>query len=504
MKAIMVMFDSLNRHMLAPYGCDWVHTPNFQRLAERAVTFDNCYVGSMPCIPARRELHTGRYNFLHRSWGPLEPFDDSMPQILRENGVYTHLVTDHRHYFEDGGTGYHTRYSSWEYFRGQEGDLWKGHVAEPEMPQDLHGRRGQLYYRQHFVNKHYFHTETDYPQAQTFAAGIEFMRTNHAADNWFLQIETFDPHEPFLSPPGYKALYPDDYDGPAFDWPGYRQVDETPAAVAHIRNQYAALVTMCDTYLGKVLDEMDRLDLWADTMLIVNTDHGFLLSEHDWWGKVMMPFYNEVARTPLFIWDPRAGNSGARRRQLVQMIDMAPTLLEYFGVARTPDMQGVPLGPVLADDTPTREAVLYGMFGAHVNVTDGRTTYMRAPVDLDVPYYYYTLLPAHMLNYFTLEELRGARLTAPFSFMKGVPPLAVPVAPRDDRARLMLERKGASIPTLTNHLFDLETDPGQKTELHDTIRESRMLSLLIDLMAGNDAPPELYRRLGLIPPDDSL
>ena len=67
--------------MLPPYG-GGVHAPNFTRLAERCVTFDNCYVGSMPCIPARRELHTGRYNFLHRSWGPLEPFDDLMPALL--------------------------------------------------------------------------------------------------------------------------------------------------------------------------------------------------------------------------------------------------------------------------------------------------------------------------------------------------------------------------------------------------------------------------------------
>ena len=59
MRAIMVMYDSLNRHMLAPYGCDWTQTPQFTRLAEHAVTFDNCWVGSMPCMPARRELHTG-------------------------------------------------------------------------------------------------------------------------------------------------------------------------------------------------------------------------------------------------------------------------------------------------------------------------------------------------------------------------------------------------------------------------------------------------------------
>lgn len=78
MKAIMVMYDTLCRNFLQPYGCNWTLTPNFQRLAERSVQFENSYVCSMPCMPARRELHTGRPNFLHRSWGPLEPYDDSI------------------------------------------------------------------------------------------------------------------------------------------------------------------------------------------------------------------------------------------------------------------------------------------------------------------------------------------------------------------------------------------------------------------------------------------
>lgn len=67
MRAMMVMFDSLNRKMLSPYGCDWTKTPNFARLEEKTLTFDTCFVGSMPCMPARRELLTGRYNFLHRT-----------------------------------------------------------------------------------------------------------------------------------------------------------------------------------------------------------------------------------------------------------------------------------------------------------------------------------------------------------------------------------------------------------------------------------------------------
>ncbi len=82
MKVLMVMFDSLNRRFINPYN-EEAETPNFKRLSENAITFDNFYVGSLPCMPARRDLQTGRLNFLHRSWGPMEPFDNSVPDILR-------------------------------------------------------------------------------------------------------------------------------------------------------------------------------------------------------------------------------------------------------------------------------------------------------------------------------------------------------------------------------------------------------------------------------------
>src|SRR5512140_643960 len=104
MKAVFLLFDSLNRHALSCYNPAAPRTPNFDRLAARSVAFDRHYVGSMPCMPARRDIQTGRLNFIHRGWGPLEPFDHSVAEILRDKGVYTHLITDHYHYFEDGGT----------------------------------------------------------------------------------------------------------------------------------------------------------------------------------------------------------------------------------------------------------------------------------------------------------------------------------------------------------------------------------------------------------------
>jgi len=493
MKAIMLMFDSLNRRFLEPYGCDWVKTPNFRRLAERTVTFDTSYVGSMPCMPARRELHTGRYNFLHRSWGPIEPFDDSMPEILKEKGIYTHLASDHYHYWEEGGCNYHTRYSSWEFFRGQEGDPWKADLSDdvpvPTAEESLNIKiRGPgKWARQDWVNRHYQREERDQAQPMTMAAGLEFLSTNHAQDNWFLHIETFDPHEPYFSPQRYKDLYPHNYNGPHFDWPPYREVQEEAEVVEHCRYESAALHSMCDTYLGKILDAMDTHDLWKDTLLIVNTDHGFLMGEHDLWAKCWAPFYNEVAHTPLFIWDPRSGKRGERRQSLVQTIDLPATVLEFFGSDRPANMQGVPLRDTIASDRPVRTAGLFGVHGAHVNVTDGRYVYMRAPANAESkPLYNYTHMPTHMRHTFGVQELQDIQLAEPFSFTKGCRTMKIASSGwrvREDFRRTML--------------FDLATDPEQKRPLQDAAVEKRMIEEMTALMEANDAPAEQYERLGL-------
>lgn len=484
MKAIMVMFDSLNRRMLQPYGCDWVRTPNFQRLAERTVCFDNSYVGSMPCMPARRELHTGRYNFLHRSWGPLEPFDDSMPEILKEHGIYTHLATDHYHYWEEGGATYHTRFSSFDISRGQEGDSWTADLRPFELPESLNNRGNQ---REDWLNRRRMHQESLMCQPVTFGMGEEFLRTNHAEDNWFLHLETFDPHEPYYASERFRDLYPQAKQGIHFDWPHYGRVSETPEQVERCRYESAALHSMCDHYMGRVIDLMDELDLWKDTLLIVNTDHGFLLGEHDWWAKCVQPFYDEVAHTPLFIWDPRSGIQGERRQSLVQTIDLPATLLDYFGVERPADMQGQLLAETVANDTPVREAALFGLHGGQVNVTDGRYVYMRGSATAENgPLFEYTHMPTHMRHTFAVSELQDIYLAEPFTFTKGC--RTMKIATRSSWA------KQYEFGTM---LFDLHTDPHQEQPIQDTAIEERMIAHMVRLMRENDAPVEQYERLGL-------
>lgn len=447
-------------------------------------------------MPARRELHTGRYNFLHRSWGPLEPYDDSAIEMLSANGIYTHLITDHQHYWEDGGATYHFRYTSFDFIRGQEGDPCYADVKAMQGFDKINYPAGVFKQAMDRVNRTRIKEESDMPQARTFAAGLQFIEKNHDADNWFLQLECFDPHEPFCVPEIYKKLYEDDYAGEPFDWPGYGRAEEDPVKRDHIRKTYAALLSMCDHYLGRLLDMLDEYDLWKDTMLIVNTDHGFMLDEHDYWGKNIMPWYNETAHIPLFIWDPRSRAANVRRQSLVQTIDLPVTLLEFFGLQAMPDMQGHSLEETIKTDAPVREDALFGVFGGHVCVTDGRYVYMRGIGEGEnEPLYQYTYMPMHLYNMFSVPEMRTAALAEPFSFTKG--------------CRLMKIRSGRWVDRDTharigyvdadhiheNLLFDLENDPYQMHPLQDAELEEQMLKKLVALMEENDAPKEQYERL---------
>lgn len=496
MKAIMVMFDSLRKDVLPCYGGS-VDLPNFRRLAKKTVIFDRAYVCSLPCMPARKELHTGRPNLLHRSWGPIEPFEDSMPELLSQAGIHTHLATDHYHYIQDGGATYHERYSTWECFRGQESDKWIGEavnhgdefapciIGSGYLAGTLREMRKKAGW-QNAANRKREVCEANYPQAMTFEAGLAFLKTNVDNDNWFLQIETFDPHEPFDVPDTINANWfdPDQPDMP--DWPPYSPVRESPEFVEDVRKRYYGLVQFCDKHLGYVLDFMDAHDMWKDTMLIVNTDHGFLNGEHGWWGKGVMPDYEDLVNIPFFVWDPRCGMSGVHRSALVQTIDIAPTLLDYFGLEIPKDMTGRPLKETVANDKAVREYAFMGYFGSPLDITDGRYKLMKAVTNPTSPLYEYTQMPTHMNRRFSLAEMRSAALAKPFTFTKGTPTM-----------RIVPDRVLYANKLKEDLLYDLEQDPAEAYPIDNPQVKARLLDALTELFRQNDAPLEQYDRYGL-------
>lgn len=498
MRTIFVLFDSLNRMALGAYGGTAVKTPNFDRFAARSVTFDRHYVGSLPCMPARRDLHTGRFNFTHRSWGPMEPYDNSFSTILRENGIYTHLISDHLHYFEDGGHGFHTKFSSYDYIRGQEYDPWVAMVQTPV--ERIRARFDERQYdparrdkrTQHAINCEAIVEEADFPGPRCFASAFDFLERNRAADDWFLMLECFDPHEPFHAPERFKQAYQTGYNGPILDWPYYERVVESPEEIAEIRANYAALVAMCDEYFGKLLDYLDAHDMWKDTCVVLSTDHGFLLSEHGWWGKARMPYYEEISHIPLMIHHPaHADQAGTRRRHLSQTADLMPTFLDIYGLPVPEETRAHSLLPMLADpDKAVRQSAVFGVFSGPIGVTDGRWVLYHYPPDITREgLTEYTLAPTHMTAPFTVKELRTARMAPPFDFTKGVPLMAID-AQAD--AKRVPNNDGIGFGDLGTRLYDLEADPTQRSPVENPTVLDVLYREMIRELQAHDTPAEVY------------
>ncbi|MGI6366958.1 MAG: sulfatase [Anaerolineae bacterium] len=487
MRAILVLMDSLNRHFLPAYGNDWVIAPNITRFCRRSVRFDRHHLGSAPCMPARRDMLTGRLNFLERGWGGVEPFDRCYPQTLSDHGVFTHLVTDHYHYASVGGENYLSLYDSWELIRGQENDPWVSRV-EP-LPERPHLGRWSAAYA---ANSTRLTAEEAYATPRTFQSAIQWVRTNGRAEDWFLMVEAFDPHEPFDVPQGYLDLYGDDWDGPQFTWPEVKPLDLSPEALRHIRRQYAACLTMTDRWFGRLLDELEAQGCLQDTLIILTTDHGHMLGEHGLMVKNYQPVYDELALIPLMVHLPGDAHAGEVRSQLTQNIDLAPTLLEYFGLGWEHPIHGASLWPLLADPAaPGRPWALYGWFGRNVNISDGRFTYLRAANADNAPLYQHGCMASTHGRYWPREafaEIEAGRYL-PYTDM---PVFRLPV--HQPTTPLLAQ----------SHLYDREVDPAQEVDLVGTAAEPPMRALLERALREVGAPPEQFQRLGLgVPMDDA-
>jgi arylsulfatase A-like enzyme len=483
MKTVFIMLDSLNRHYLNAYGDSWVRTPTIDRLAARGLVFDKHFCCSMPCMPARRDLYTGHVNFLETPWSPLQPWDDCLqPELRRQKGVYSHMITDHYHYFHSGGECYHTRFDSWDFERGQEGDVWRAVVDLPEPP-PFKGKNRRAYW----ANRACMDPERDedYPTPRCFMRGIEFLERNADADDWHLHLECFDPHEPFACPQRYRDMYGDEWRGDYhFDWPDYAPVSEDEAAVEHIRKSYAGTLSMADAWLGRFLDTMDRLDLWQDTTVVLTTDHGHLLGEQGYWAKNYMFDYKELVHIPLIVCTPQTATKPGRVGALTSTIDMMPTFMELHGGELPPHVHGRSLGHLLEGDTQHHDAVLYGYFGKDVNLTDGRYTYCRQPLP-DSHLYHHTAMPCSFADFHGRGQLAQAETGVFLQHAYDIP-----------HYRLKVPSKRHHNAPDFNPIYNIGADPLQKSPVRDEELERQLAGRMRQLLQEYDAPECQYQRLG--------
>jgi arylsulfatase A-like enzyme len=492
MRTVFILMDSLNRHYLAPYG-GWIKAPNIERFAKRAIVFDNHYAGSLPCMPARREMMTGRINFLEAGWGAIEPFDDCLPvEMRKQRNVYSHLISDHYHYWEQSAHGYHTLFNTWEFIRGQEGDPWRPQVKDPTPP-PFRGRQISNLRRQDWVNRSLMDSERDedYPTPQCFIQGMDFLERNHSEDNWYLHLEVFDPHEPFCCPKKYRDLHQDDWNGGySYDWPEYKELSEEddPETVAHVRKCYAGALVMADHWLGKFFDKMEELDMWKDTAVILTTDHGHLLGEHGYWAKNYMLVYEELSHIPLMAYMPGAEMNGKRVQALTATIDLMPTIMDMHQTTPPPHVHGRSIRHLFNRDEAHADAVMFGYFGKDINIFDGRHTYTRQPI-LNSTLYEYTAMPVRFFNPNVRIQLAKAECGDFLPHSYGVPVYKIPTPSSRHRDS-----------TDQNPIFDLRTDPGQLSMIRNEELEKELEIKLIELMRRYQAPDCQWERMGLKKP----
>ena len=372
---------------------------------------------------------------------------------------------------------------------------WKRFKEMYHSVQYSEQRRNKL--SRNIINREHIKQYEDFPSVRCFDAGLEFLNTNQKADNWLLHLETFDPHEPFHAPEEFRKKFSTNYKGPTLDWPPYARVTETFDECEELRANYAAIIALCDHELGRLLDHFDAYDLWKDTALVVTTDHGFLLGEHDWWAKNIMPCYNEVAHIPLFIHHPDfASQAGTRRELLTQTMDIMPTLMDIFGATPPTEVTASSLLLALGDPAiKNRDACIYGVFGSAVNVTDGRYTCFIYPPDVhggDLNQY--TLMPLHMKEFFSIEELQEAKLIESMPFSRSAPVLKIPATPKSP---FYSHQGPGTLKDTESALFDLLADPLQNHPLDDAPVLQRMHRMAIAQMNIQHAPLEYFQRLDL-------
>lgn len=503
--AVVILLDSLNRHMLGAYGGAEFDTPNLDRIAARSLRFDNHQTGALPCMPARHDLLCGTLDFLWRPWGSVELWDTPITRLVREQGVTTMLVSDHPHLFEAGGENYHNDFAGWDYTRGHEGDPWKTSLdpswaGAPALPARPSPAR-----HPYDTNRTWFRDETDFPGPRTMQTAADWLQHQApSADRFLLLVDEFDPHEPFDVPEPWANRYDPDWEGPNIIWPPYAidaiangAIDERSAR--HVRANYGAKLTFIDHWLGRILDRFDEQDLWADTALIICTDHGHYLGERDMFGKPGAPIYSTLGHIPMLVSWP--GSAPGTVDALTTTVDIFSTLCDMFGVTEPEGTHGRSIVPLIERSaTSIRDWAITGYWGREITITDGRHRYTRAPIASNRPLSMWSnrwsTMPIHALPNLRLPDPdhRAFLDTMPHS---SIPVIRQPFDVGDAIPFWAIRPPGDPTAPPPHELYDVLTDPGETENLAGGAEERAMRDLLSFALDELEAPDDQRQRLAL-------
>lgn len=364
MNAIWIITDTLRRDHLGCYGNRFIHTPSLDALAAMSVRFDRYYVGSFPTMPSRADYLTGLWTgCIFPGWAPLPDDLVTLPQILStQAGQYGGLTGGiHARHELDDTRRHSAAVVDTPFYLRQTFNYDRGFSTFQEIP----GQPGQGFEWEARDVRRNWRFETDRFAPQTFTKAMQWL-DHHYKEDFFLYIDTWDPHEPWDPPGFYTELYwPEDAGDMAMPrmrhWMEGILPDEADARKAHAF--YCGEVTMVDTWLGYFIRRLENMNLMDKTAILFTSDHGTYHGEHGGrFGKHtrvkpsdapvgygFCPLYEEVAAAPLLIYLP--GVSPGVYGGLCSAIDLAPTVLDILGHEVPSYMEGASLLPAMKDPT---------------------------------------------------------------------------------------------------------------------------------------------------------
>lgn len=376
---ILIVTDTFRYDNLGSRAERTVRTPQLDKFAKkRATSIEDFYTGSFPTIPHRTDLASGVLGWPHYGWQPIQQSGPNhVGEMLGEEGYATQLICDCPHLFN---SGFQFDFDGAFQNRGQEGDKPLLHLNDPvkeAMPHDKTRMeptfRGHPLVDQHRWINRYFQLEEETFPAQTGGTAVRWLEENYQAEPFFLWVDFFDPHEPW-DPPEYLAdRYHPEYEGRPMIHPNYgRSEDYTEEELRNLWAHYAAEAELVDRHIGRILQKIDDLRLWKDSVVLITSDHGASLGEHERTGKSNInegddrywPIYPEVGHVPFLI----AGEGipqGARRKAIGQPVDILPTLSELAEVnlEGEKELQGRSLAPLIkGEEESGREYAVSGSY----------------------------------------------------------------------------------------------------------------------------------------------
>jgi arylsulfatase A-like enzyme len=370
MNVILIILDSLRKDHVGAYGNGRIRTPNLDALAGESLRFSRAYPESLPTLPARRAIHTGLRTWPFRNWSPPEgetfmpagwqriPEEQTtLSELLLGQGYNTVLFSDTQHLFK-ASMNFQRGFKVYDWIRGQERDRYRPTMKVPQekvekmvVPGNSESMVEKV--RQYLANTADRETEEDWFAPQVFTMGSEFLKTADPGQPFFLMVDCFDPHEPWDPPEEYVSLYDEGYDGPEPTVPEYSDAGWiNERELERMRALYAAEVTLTDRWLGNFLETLDSTSFAQDTMLVLLSDHGVALGEHDATGKPFWALWPELTDIPFFIRHPEGKGAGQTSDYYASTHDVAPTVLASLGVEVPDVMEGQDLSVVLDGGEP--------------------------------------------------------------------------------------------------------------------------------------------------------